>query len=83
MSMSQFAAPRRRDFSSWLATGLQLVGAFLLASRLASPPVAYALMGGGSIGWGLIAATRRDWPLAALNVGFTALNLLGWVRWTA
>lgn len=65
----------------WLGTALQIIGAGGLASRLVRPVPAYWLMMGGSILWLDIAVFRGDMALAAMQFVFSALNLMGIVRW--
>lgn len=65
----------------WLGTALQIIGAGGLASRLVRPVPAYWLMMVGSVLWLGIATARHDWPLAAMQLVFSGLNLIGIVRW--
>lgn len=67
----------------WIGTGLQVVGVFALAGRLAAPWLAFAVMLAGSVTWSVAAARSREWAAMALNLAFTASNVLGIWRWFA
>jgi hypothetical protein len=68
-------------FMKWIGTALQLAGCILLASNIAASPYAYPVMAAGSILWTIAAVRMRETSLALLNLGFTAINLLGIWRW--
>lgn len=66
----------------WLGTGAQVVGVFLFAGRMVPPSTAYCVMLAGSAAWILAAWRIREWSMLALNLAFTASNLLGLWRWS-
>lgn len=67
----------------WLGTAGQIVGVFALASRVASPPLAYVVMQIGAAAWLIVALRLRDRPLAALNIAFSLANVIGIWQWWA
>lgn len=67
----------------WACTATQVVGVFALSTRAAPPPVAFAIMGLGSVGWAALAGVAREWPLLTLNLMFTLSNGVGLARWWA
>lgn len=69
------------DGQRWVGTGAQVVGALIMASKTAHPVVAYLIMLVGSCCWLYVAIRWRDKALAALNVAFTLINIVGLVAW--
>jgi len=69
--------------AEWIGTICQVGGVFSLSSREVAPPLAFAIMLVGSSTWTGVAVIRRDWPLVALNVAFSASNILGVYQWLA
>lgn len=67
----------------WIGTGLQVVGVFMLSSRLSAPWPAFAVMLAGSVAWSVAAARGREWAAMALNLAFTVSNVVGIWRWFA
>lgn len=66
----------------WICTTFQLLGVFLLASNTIAPAHCYIVLLLGSSA-GIIAAwIEYNTPLVLLNLGFTAANILGIVRWS-
>lgn len=65
----------------WFGTGAQIAGALALASHLIDPVVAYAMMASGSLCWIIAGTVMKEASLVALNLAFTAINLVGIVRW--
>lgn len=71
------------ELLKWAGTAAQVVGVFMLSSRLAEPVAAFVVMLVGSALWMLAATIARDWPALVLNTAFTASNALGIARWIA
>jgi len=67
--------------SKWTGTALQLAGCILLALNIEASPYAFPIMALGSILWTGVALRMHETSLALLNLGFTAINLLGIWRW--
>lgn len=67
----------------WLGTALQLGGAIIVALHLSWSGWAFPVMLAGSLLWTALAATAREWSLAAMNAGFALINILGIARWLA
>lgn len=66
----------------WGATVAQIVGVFTLSSRVAPAELAFAIMLLGSGAWVVVAWAMAEWSMVALNLAFTASNLLGLWRWS-
>lgn len=66
----------------WIATVLQLVGVFALASHAVSPTVCYWTMLSGSCFGSAASAKDRNLALLLLNLGYTLANIVGIVRWS-
>lgn len=67
----------------WAGTAAQVVGVFLMSSRVTDPYVAFSVMLVGSVIWAVAAWRSREWSAVALNIAFTASNVLGIWRWLA
>lgn len=67
----------------WFGTAAQIAGVFLLSSRLGKPWQAFGVMLVGSCAWSVTAFRAREWSILALNLAFTASNVLGIWRWVA
>lgn len=65
----------------WFGTAAQIAGALALASHLIDPVAAYGVMASGSLCWIIAGAAMKEMSLVALNLAFTAINLIGIVRW--
>lgn len=68
---------------SWLGAALQIGGAVALAARILSPRASYVVMLPGAAIWLGLAVYDADWPLAAMQITFTVINVVGIVRWKA
>lgn len=66
---------RDSKFWQWLGTGLNILGAFVVASRVFIP--GYTLFLTAALMWLFIMWKRRDWPQFTLNFFFASANLLG------
>lgn len=66
----------------WICTTLQLIGVFLLASHTVAPSYCYVVLLLGSSAGIIAAFYDYNTPLVLLNLGFTASNMLGIVRWS-
>jgi hypothetical protein len=62
-------------FWQWFATGLNILGAFVVASRFFLP--GYTLFLIAACMWLFIMCKRRDWPQVTLNGFFASANILG------
>jgi hypothetical protein len=67
----------------WIGTAFQIAGAAGLAARVSflTPLDCYVFMTLSSIAWLGISTAMREWALAALNLSFLAINILGIGRW--
>ena len=65
----------------WTATGAGILGALLVASNVSISGWGFVLFLVSSLAWTGIGLQMREPSLAALNVTFTAINVLGVVRW--
>jgi len=65
----------------WLGTILQLAGSAMVALHLVWSGWGFPVMLAGAIVWGAIAIAARDWALAALQIVFSILNVIGIWRW--
>ncbi|OAN53865.1 hypothetical protein A6A04_13310 [Paramagnetospirillum marisnigri] len=65
----------------WLGTGAGIAGALLVALNIPASGWGFALFLVSSSSWVVAAIIMRDRPLLALNAAFTAINVLGIVRW--
>lgn len=72
-----------RPVVRWAGTAFQIAGAMALASRTASPAVAYVVMLLGAAIWLSVSIHRRDWALTAMMGAYVAINVLGLLLWTA
>ena len=66
----------------WLATALQLIGVFMLASHSVNVVSCYGIMLAGSCFGTSAAAADRNIPLVLLNTGYSLANIVGIVRWS-
>lgn len=67
--------------TKWTGTFLQASGCLLLALNLPYSGWAFPIMLAGSGIWLAVAAAEREGALAALNLFFSATNLVGIWRW--
>ena len=65
----------------WTATACALIGATLVALNLPISGWGFVLFLGSSLGWLSAALITGDRAQAAMQMGFTAVNVLGIVRW--
>lgn len=65
----------------WLGTGAGIAGALLIAANIPLSGWGFVLFLVSSASWTAAGLAMRDRPLAALNATFTAINILGVVRW--
>ena len=65
----------------WIGSGLQIIGAAMLALNVTWSGWAFVPMLAGSFLWLAIATAIGDGPLALLNVSFVAINIVGIIRW--
>lgn len=66
----------------WIATALQLIGVFALASHAVDPVICYWTMLSGSCFGSAASAKDRNLALFLLNTGYTLANVVGIVRWS-
>lgn len=66
---------------NFVGTAAQIIGVFMLSTRATRPVVAFLVMTVGSCLWALIGLQRQDWSIMAINLAFTASNLIGIWRW--
>lgn len=66
---------------AWLGSGLQILGAIALASRITSPRVAYWMMLPGALIYVGVAVAGHDWSLFAMQITFAVINAIGIARW--
>lgn len=66
---------------AWASTSVQIVGVFLLSSRLAEPEVAFWVLMAGSVLGAAAALLADDMALLALMVAFCLSNIVGIARW--
>jgi hypothetical protein len=71
----------RHTIPKWTGTILQASGCLLLALNLSYSGWAFPIMLAGSSIWLLIATVEGEVALAALNLFFSATNLIGIWRW--
>lgn len=64
-----------------VGTACCLAGATLIALNVPTSAWGFVMFLGNSISWLTVALVRRDGPLAVLNLGYTAINLIGIWRW--
>ncbi len=60
-----------------IATFTGLAGAWYVAEEGQRATWGFALFLSSNIGWGVYGASKQDWLLVALQVGFTVLSLRG------
>lgn len=65
----------------WLGTAAGILGALLVALNIPASGWGFVLFLVSSSAWTTAAAIMRDRALAALNLAFTAINLIGIWRW--
>lgn len=68
-------------FLRWFGTACGLAGAALIAANVSVSGWGFVIFLGNSVPWAIVGLRRRDHALALLNAGFTAVNILGVVRW--
>jgi len=67
---------------SWVGTGLQVAGVFMLSSNMVYMPLVFAVLLAGSLVWYGLALVRKDGSLALLNGVFIISNVIGLVRYS-
>jgi hypothetical protein len=67
----------------WLGTTAGILGALLIAANIPASGWGFVLFLASSLAWTTAGLIMRDPPLVALNATFTAINILGVVRWLA
>lgn len=65
----------------YTSTAAGIVGALLIAVNLNVVAWGYVFFLVSSLGWFLVACSKREPALAILNIVFMAVNLLGLYRW--
>lgn len=70
-------------YLKWLGTGAGIAGALLVALNIPASGWGFALFLVSSLSWTAAGLIMRDRALLALNLAFTAINLLGIIRWLA
>jgi len=65
----------------WLGTVAGILGALLIAANILISGWGFVLFLVSSLSWTAAGLVMRDRPLVALNATFTAINVLGIVRW--
>lgn len=68
-------------FLRWIGTACGLAGAALVALNIPASGWGFVVFLGQSVPWLFVGLRRGDRALALLNLGFTAVNLLGIWRW--
>lgn len=65
----------------WFGTACALAGAGLVAANIPLSGWGFVLFLASSLSWLIASAVTRDGAQAAMQLGFTAVNLLGIWRW--
>jgi hypothetical protein len=65
----------------WVGTAAGITGAGLVAANVPISGWGFTLFLASSLAWLAAGLIMRDRPLVALNTAFTAINVLGIVRW--
>jgi hypothetical protein len=65
----------------WTGTSTGIVGALMVAANIPASGWGFALFLLSSLSWSAAGLVMREPSLVALNLAFTAINILGIVRW--
>lgn len=65
----------------WLGTAAGIAGAVLLAAKVPASGWGFVLFLVSSASWAIAAWRDREGALLTLQIGFTAINVLGVYRW--
>ena len=65
----------------WTGTAAGILGALLVASNIPQSGWGFVLFCVSSLAWTAAGLRMREPSLVALNMTFTAINVLGVVRW--